>query len=133
MIINLKKKDLAFAMTPVREDNSLSDFTLVQNIKVVLTDYQPEDVVSVAISKERLFSIYQKISNLQEGYATPYSESITKGDAQYAGLNQQIAEKCALGDEEFIWLAQKVQAWRANYVKMAQEAIEANLSFIQSI
>jgi hypothetical protein len=133
MKISLKQKDIAFAMSPLREDRSFNDLLLLKQIKEKLTPYEPETVVEIEIEKERLFAIYQRISSEREGLSAAIAESIMESDEDYVGLADQIGAKAQTGDEDFIWLYQQVTAWRTNFQALVTETIQQNLNFLESL
>jgi hypothetical protein len=133
MLITLKHLDIAFAMTPLREANSLSDLLIVTQLKAALASYKPTAQASIEISKERLLDLYRRLSSLQEGYSNQYAESIMSDSEGYTGLQNQIMKGAMAGNEEFIWLAEQVTAWRQNFITMAAQEIQSNLDFLHNL
>jgi hypothetical protein len=140
MKITLKQRDAAFAMTPLREANSLNDLELIAQLKAGLSDYKPNGLVTIEITKEKMFDLYTKMSRLQEGHSAGFAESIMTSEGDYKSLLEQIIEgatiEAYLGEEvekPFTWLAEKVTEWRTNFELMGQQDIQANLQFLESL
>jgi len=133
MQITLKHKDAAFAMTPLREANSLTDLALLQQLKEGLENYEPTALVTIQIEKEKMYDLYTRMSGLREGHSAGFADSIMTSDGDYKSLFIQISEGAMAGNEDFIWLAQKVTEWRTNFEIMGQQDIDANLSFLQNL
>jgi hypothetical protein len=133
MKITLKHRDAAFAMTPLREANSLTDLVLLKQLKDGLEEYTPSALVTIEIEKEKMFELYTRMSGLREGHSARFADSIMTSDGAYKSLFEQISEGAMAGNEDFIWLAQKVTEWRTNFEIMGQQDIDANLSFLQNL
>jgi|688.fasta_scaffold914707_2 hypothetical protein len=133
MKITLKHRDAAFAMTPLREANSLTDLVLLKQLKDGLENYAASALVTIEIEKEKMFELYTRMSGLREGHSARFADSIMTSDGAYKSLFEQISEGAMAGNEDFIWLAQKVTEWRTNFEIMGQQDIDANLSFLQNL
>jgi hypothetical protein len=133
MKITLKHRDAAFAMTPLREANSLTDLVLLKQLKDGLEEYTPSALVTIEIEKEKMFELYTRMSGLREGHSARFADSIMTSDGAYKSLIDQITAGAMAGNEDFIWLAQKVTEWRTNFEIMGQQDIDANLSFLQNL
>ena len=144
MQLTFKKKHLAFAMSPIRIANSLTDYGLAAQLKTALTGYEAllpdlsnsetsndHEQVTITITPERFMQIYQHISNMPEGMTTIFAEDIMEDGEGFTGLKNQVLAGCVAQDADFLLIAESIQAIKDSHVTTFNQHISANLSFIQ--
>jgi hypothetical protein len=133
MKITLSKRNAAFAMSPIREGDKLSDVAIVRQLKEQLADYQPDAPIQIEIPATRFFQLYQAMSSLREIHSAEIADSIMAGSETVPPLAAQIQAAVLAGDEEAIWLAEQITQWQTTFYRLREEDIQNNLNWLNQI